>query len=119
LEAAGENVETMDLTREDVTEAVEKCFMYDRIVLACATYDGALFPPMEDLLYHLEIKNFQKRTFGLIENGSWGPMAAKKMTEHLSAMKDINICPTVVTIKSVAKPENDEAFEALKNELLA
>ena len=117
LEATGATVETMDLTREDVTEAVEKCFMYDRIVLACATYDGGLFPPMEDLIYHLEMKNFQNRRFGLIENGSWGPVAAKKMSDRLSAMKDVTICPTVVTIKSVAKAENDAAFEALKKEL--
>ena len=117
LEEAGENVETCDLTREDVTEAVEKCFMYDRIVLASATYDGNLFPPMEDLLYHLEIKNFQNRKFGLIENGSWGPVAGRKMSERLSAMKDITICPTIVTIKSVAKAENDAQFEALKKEI--
>ena len=118
LAATGEEVETMDLTREDVTEAVEKCFMYDRIVLASATYDGGLFPPMEDLIYHLEMKNFQNRKFGLIENGSWAPQAARKMSERLSALKDVTICPTVVTIKSVAKAENDAAFEALKKELL-
>lgn len=117
LEKSGEIVETMDLTREDITEAVEKCFMYDRIILACATYDGGLFPPMEDLIYHLEMKNFQNRKIGLIENGSWGPLAAKKMSERLSALKDITICPTVVTIKSVMKPENADAFEALKKEI--
>ncbi len=117
LEAAGEKVKTLDLTREDVSEAVEKCFQYDRIVLASVTYDGSLFPAMEDLLYHLEIKNFQNRKFGLIENGSWGPVAAKKMRDHLEAMKDITICDTTVTIKTRRKPSDQSAFEALLKEI--
>ena len=119
LEAAGEKVKTMDLTREHVSEAVEKCFQYDRIVLASVTYDGALFPAMEDLLYHLEIKNFQNRKFGLIENGSWAPVAAKKMREHLESMKDITICDTTVTLKTRRKPSDQPAFEALLKEITA
>ena len=72
-------------------EAVEDAFRYDRLVLAAQTYDGGLFPAMDDFLHHLLAKSYQKRTVGLIENGSWGPMAAKKMREQLEEMKEITI----------------------------
>ncbi len=119
LRAAGENVETLDLTKEDVSEAVEKCFMYDRIVLAAATYDAALFPPMEDLLYHLEIKNFQKRKFALIENGSWAPAAGKLMRAHIEKLKDCEICDTLVSLRTRRTPANDADFNAVKEWLIA
>lgn len=119
LRAAGENVETIDLTKEDVSEAVEKCFMFDRIVLAAATYDAALFPTMEDLLYHLEIKNFQKRKFALIENGSWAPAAGKKMQEHLANLKDCEVCETMVSLKTRRTAANDADFAAMKEWLIA
>ena len=119
LKEAGENVKVLDLCREDVSEAVEKCFQYDRIVLAAITYDGVLFPAMEDLLYHLSIKNFQNRTVGLIENGSWAPVAAKKMREHLEAMKNVTILEPVVTLKTKRHAENDAAFEELKKALIS
>ena len=113
LKAAGENVIPMDLTREDVSEALEMCFQYDRIIFASVTYDGELFPAMEDLLYHLEIKNFQNRKVGLIENGSWGPMAAKKMRAHIEKMKNMEIVEPVITIRSTRKASDAEAFAAL------
>ena len=113
LEAAGETVVTMDLTREDVSEAVEQCFLYDRIIFVSATYDLEIFPPMNDLLHHLKIKNYQRRKVGIIENGSWSPMAAKKMREYLESMKDITIVDPVITIRSTRKPADDEAFKAL------
>lgn len=114
LRAAGvPKVSVADLSRDDMAEAVEDAFRYDRMVLACATYDGGLFPCMEDFLNHLKAKNYQKRTVGLIENGSWAPMAAKKMREVLESMKDVTVQEPVVTIKSVCKAENDAAMEAL------
>ncbi len=113
LEEMGEKVRPMDLCREDVSEAVEMCFLYDRIIFASVTYDGVLFPAMEDLLYHLEIKNFQNRKVGIIENGSWGPMAAKKMREHLEKMKNMEIVEPVITIKSTRKESDAENFKAL------
>ena len=113
LEAKGENVVTMDLTEEDVSEAVEQAFLYDRVIFAASTYDTEIFPPMNDLLHHLKIKLYQKRKVGIIENGSWAPGAAKKMREYLEAMKDITIAEPVITIRSVRKPSDDEKFEAL------
>ncbi len=113
LKALGENVVTMDLTEEDVTEAVEQAFLYDRVIFASSTYDLEIFPPMNDLLHHLKIKNYQNRKVGIIENGSWAPSAAKKMREYLEAMKDITIVDPVITIRSVRKPEDEEKFKAL------
>lgn len=118
LEASGAKVKVLDLCREDVSEAVEKCFQYKKIVLAAITYDGALFPAMQDLIYHLSIKNFQNRTIGLIENGSWGPMAAKKMREQLEGMKDVTVLEEQVTLKTKVHEENKAQFEELKKALL-
>lgn len=112
-------VSVADLSRDDMAEAVEDAFRYDRMVLACATYDGGLFPCMEDFLNHLKAKNYQKRTVGLIENGSWAPMAGKKMREVLESMKDVTVLEPVVTIKSVRKAENDAAMAELVKALLA
>lgn len=119
LKEAGEpKVSIADLSRDDMAKAVEDAFRYDRLVLAASTYDGGLFPPMEDFLHHLAAKAYQKRTVGIIENGSWGPVAAKKMKEQLEAMKDITILETVVTIKSTMKDENIETMKQLVSELL-
>ncbi|MBR5376989.1 MAG: FprA family A-type flavoprotein [Lachnospiraceae bacterium] len=113
LEAAGETVVTMDLTEEDVSEAVEQAFLYDRMILASSTYDLEIFPVMNDLLHHLKIKNFKNRKVGIIENGSWAPAAAKKMREYLEAMDNITIAEPVVTIRSTRKPTDAPAFKAL------
>ena len=113
LEAAGETVVTMDLTKEDVSEAVEQAFLYDRMILASSTYDLEIFPPMNDLLHHLKIKNFKNRKVGIIENGSWAPMAAKKMREYLESMENITIAEPVITIRSAKKPADADAFKAL------
>ncbi len=113
LEAAGETVVTMDLTKEDVSEAVEQAFFYDRMILAACTYDLEIFPPMNDLLHHLKIKNFKNRKVGIIENGSWAPMAAKKMREYLENMENITIAEPVITIRSTRKPADDANFKAL------
>ena len=83
------------------------------MVLASATYDAGLFPCMEDLLYHLKAKNFQNRTIGLIENGSWGPVAGKKMTEALESMKNITLVTPTVTIRSTMSEKNVEQMTEL------
>ena len=107
-----------DLAREDMAEAVEDAFRYDRMVLAAASYDAGVFPIMQDFLHHLQAKAFQNRTVGLIENGSWAPTAAKTMRNILETMKNITIVEPVVTIKSVLKetdiPALDQLADALK-----
>lgn len=119
LKAKGvEKMEVMDLSRDDMAEAVEAAFRYDKMVLACATYDGGLFPVMEDFLNHLKSKNFQKRKAALVENGSWAPLAAKKMRESLESMKNIEICENIVSIKSTVKEENVEQMDKMIDELL-
>ena len=107
-----------DLSRDDMAEAVEDAFRHDKLVVASSTYDGGLFPCMEDFLLHLKAKNFQKRTVALMENGSWAPMAAKKMTAILETMKDITICEPVVTIKSTMSEDNLKTMEELAEKLI-
>ena len=107
-----------DLTRDDMAEAVEDAFRHDKLVVASSTYDGGLFPCMEDFLSHLKAKNFQKRTVALVENGSWAPMAAKKMREYLEGMKEITICEPVVTIKSAMKEDTLKVMEELACKLV-
>jgi len=120
LEAKGAaKVAITDLSRDDMAEAVEDAFRYDKVVLAAATYDGGVFPCMEDFLHHLKSKNYQKRKIALIENGSWGPMAAKTMKGILEGMKELTICEKTVTIKSAMKQENVAQMEELAEELLA
>ena len=118
-EAGAEKVAITDLSRDDMAEAVEDAFRYDRLVLAAATYDGGIFPCMEEFLHHLKSKNYQKRTVGLIENGSWAPMAAKNMRGILDTMKDVTVLDTVVSIKSTLKDGDMDAMNKLKDELLA
>lgn len=100
LEEKGQKVSLFDLARDDMAEAIEDAFRYDRLVLAAATYDGGLFPCMEDFLYHLKLKNYQKRTVGILENGSWAPMAGKLMKEYVEGFKDCVLAEPTVTIKS-------------------
>ena len=119
LTRAGQQVCVMDLCRCDLAEAVSNAFRYDRLVLACATYDGGMYLPMEDYLNHLKAKNFQKRKVGLMENGSWAPMAAKKMKEALEGMKEITFCDTVVTIRSAMKENGLPQIQKLAEELYA
>ena len=108
-----EKVVVADLSREDIAECVEDAFRYDRMILCAATYDGNAFVPMEDFLHHLQIKTYQKRTVGLLENGTWGPMAAKAMRGYLETMKDVTILDEVVTIKSTYKSSDEEQMDKL------
>ena len=112
-----EKVEIFDLSRDDLAEAVEGAFRYDKMVLACATYDGGLFPCMEDFLSHLKSKNYQKRTVALIENGTWAPAAAKAMRASLEGMKEITVLEDSITIKSAVNESVEEQLEGLAEKL--
>lgn len=107
-----------DLARDDMAEAVEDAFRYDRLVLASVTYDGEIFPCMEAFITHLKSKNYQNRTVGFIENGSWAPIAAKKMKAMLEGQKNLTFMENVVTLKSALKEKNLDQLENLANELL-
>lgn len=117
LRAKGAEVIELDLTRVDVSYAVTEAFTCGKTVLACATYDGTIFPPMENLLAHLKTKNFQNRTFALMENGTWAPMAAKLMRAQLEGMKNISICENVVTIRSAVNAAAEAQMDKLASEL--
>lgn len=108
----------IDLTRVDLHEAVADAFHYSHLILAASSYDAGVFPPMEDFLNRLKAKNYQNRTVGIIENGSWGPTAAKSIKSLLEGTKALTIVDPVVTIKSAMKAENIPQLEALANEIL-
>ena len=118
LKEKGVKVAFTDLTRDDMAEAVEDAFRYSKMILAGATYDGGVFAPMEDFLHRLQHKGYQNKKVGLIENGSWAPLANKVMKDLLSPMKNITICENTVTIKSTYKDENLEAINNLIEEMI-
>ena len=119
LEEKGANrVAIADLSRDDMAEAVEDAFRHSKLVVASSTYDGGLFPCMEDFLAHLKAKNYQKRTVAMMENGSWAPMAGKKMREYFEGMKEISLCDPVVTIKSTMKDDTLKVMEELVEKLV-
>lgn len=117
-EKGAKRVAIADLSRDDMAEAVEDAFRHDKLVVAASTYDGGLFPPMEDFLLHLKAKNYQKRTVAMMENGSWAPMAGKHMRALFETMKDIEICEPVVTIKSTMNEANLKIMEDLVEKLV-
>ncbi len=108
-----------DLTREDMAEAVEDAFRYDRLVVCCPTYDAGLFPVMEDFLHHLKAKNYQKRTVGFVENGTWAPTAGKQMRAIFEGMKNIQMLEPTVTIRSTLNADSEAQMDALVDALLA
>lgn len=119
LEAKGiEKVAIADLAREDLHECVEDAFRYDRLVLAAASYDAGVFPPMESFLNHLKSKNYQKRTVAIMENGSWAPTAARAIKSLLEGMKDINLVEPIITIKSTMNDDNIKQMEELAEKLV-
>ena len=119
LEAKGEKVAITDLAREDMAEAVEDAFRYDRLVLASSTHDAGMMPQMENFIAQLRDKNYQNRQVGFIENGSWAPMAAKKMCEALEGCKNLTFCENKITIKSAMKKADLAQLEKLAEELCA
>lgn len=117
-EKGAKKVSIADLSRDDIAEAVEDAFRYDKLLLAAASYDTSVFPPMSNFLNKLVEKNYQNRKIALIENGSWAPSAARTMKEYISKMKNINLCENIVTIKSTMKNEDIISLENLASELL-
>ena len=112
-------VSIADLCRDDMAEAVEDAFRMDKLIVAAASYDADVFPPMYDFLHHLKLKAYQKRRVGIIENGSWAPCAGRVMKGMLETMKDIEIVEPMVTIRSAMKQGDIPALEALANAMLA
>ena len=118
LTERGADVTTCDLTTTHVSDALTQAFCCGKLVLASVTYDGGLFPPMEELLNHLKAKNFQSRKIGLMENGSWAPQAARLMRARLEEMKNLTLCPTAVSIRSALNEGSRQQLEQLADELL-
>lgn len=112
-----EKVAFTDLTRDDMSEAVEDAFRYGRLIVAAASYDGGVFPPMEDFVNRLSHKAYQKRKVGIIENGSWAPTAARWLKTAFEGMKNITICPDIVTIKSTMNDNNIADMEKMAEEI--
>lgn len=108
-----ENVIVRDLAREDMSQVIAEAFRYDRMVVAGASYDGGVFPCMQDFLNHLQSKMYQNRKVGIVENGSWGPTAARTMRSILETMKDIEILEPVVTIRTTLGADSRDALEQL------
>ena len=111
-------VTVSDLSRSDMAENVEDAFRYNKLVLASASYDGGVFPVMQDFLLHLKAKNYQNRTIAIIENGSWAPSAARTMKGILETMKNLTVLDNIVTIKSTVKPETLTALETLADDII-
>lgn len=114
LKKAGEDkVVVSDLSREDMAEVIGDAFRYDRMILCAASYDGGVFPCMQDFLLHLQSKAYQNRTVGMVENGSWAPCAARVMRNIVDTFKNITVVEPVVTIKSTVKESDKAALSGL------
>ncbi|MBR4131308.1 MAG: FprA family A-type flavoprotein [Bacteroidaceae bacterium] len=118
-EKGAPKVVVSDLSRDDMAEVIEDAFRYPNIVCCAASYDGGVFPVMHDFLHHLQIKNYQKRRFGIVENGSWAPSAGRVMREMIEAMKDCEIVEPMVTIRSRMKPADEEQLAKLAEALMS
>lgn len=106
-----------DLARDDMSQALSDAFRYSKLVLATTTYNASIYPFMHDYITRLTEHNFQNRTVGIIENGSWAPLAAKVMKEMLSGCKKINWLDTTVKVLSAVNQENKDQLEAMASEL--
>ena len=111
-------VAVTDLSRDDMAEAIEDAFRMDRLIVAAASYDGGVFPIMHDFLHHLQIKSYQNRKVGIIENGSWAPCAGRVMRSMLEQMKQVEIVEPMVTIRSRMKTSDMPALEALADAMM-
>lgn len=116
-DAGCEKVVLNDLARCDMAEAVEDAFRYGKLVLATTTYNGEIFPFMREFIEHLTERNYQNRTVGFIENGSWAPTAAKVMKGMFEKSKNISYLDTVVTVKSALTDANRESIKQMAKEL--
>lgn len=107
-----------DLCRDDLGEAIEDAFRYGKMICMASSYDAGVFPPMYDFLHHLDIKAWQRRRVGLVENGSWAPSAAKTMRPMLEAMKQVEVIEPVVTLRGRLKDADIPQLEALADAIL-
>ncbi len=112
-------VSLSDLRHDDMAEAIEDAFRYDRLVLAAPTYDAGIMPVMEDFISHLRSKNFQNRKVAFVDNGSWAPAAGKKMREAMEQLKDITVVEPMVTVESTVKQKTVDDLTRLADALLA
>lgn len=119
LEKKGVQVSICDLTVTDLSYAVASAFYCGKLVLACSTYDGGLFPPMKAFLDHLQTKGFRNRRIGLMENGSWAPAAARLMRAELEKMKELRLCETEVSLRGALNQTSEAQMDALVAELCA
>ena len=117
LEEKGQKVALNDLARCDMAEAVEDAFRYGKIVLATTTYNGDIFPFMKEFIHHLTERNFQNRTIGLMENGTWAPVAAKIMRGMFEKSKNITFTENTVKILSALNDDSRAQIDALAEEL--
>ena len=115
LVSLGAKVSLYDLSRCDISEAVESAFRFNKLILLSSTYDADLYPPMKAFLNRLLAKNYQNREIAFVENGSWAPAAAKKMKEYTDKMANINYYENVISIKTTVKQENIEQMTDLVN----
>lgn len=117
-EKTNQKVVVSNLVRDDMAEIVEDAFRYDKVILAASSYNAGVFPPMEHFLKGLKERNYQKRKVAIIENGTWAPSAAKTMKEVINQMKDIQVCDTIVTIKTTMNNQNIEEMNKMVDELI-
>lgn len=118
-EKGAKKVVLADLTRSDMAEVIEDAFRYPALVVAASSYDAGVFPVMHDFLYHLQIKNYQKRRLGIMENGSWAPTAGRVMRAMIEQLKDCEIVEPMVTIRSRMKEADLPQLELLAQAMLA
>ena len=118
-EKGAKKVVLADLTRSDMAEVIEDAFRYPALVVATSSYDAGVFPVMHDFLYHLQIKNYQKRRLGIVENGSWAPTAGRVMRAMIEQLKDCEIVEPMVTIRSRMKEADLPQLELLAQAMLA
>lgn len=118
-EKGAKKVVLADLTRSDMAEVIEDAFRYPALVVAASSYDAGVFPVMHDFLYHLQIKNYQKRRLGIVENGSWAPTAGRVVRAMIEQLKDCEIVEPMVTIRSRMKEADLPQLELLAQAMLA
>lgn len=117
-EKTDKKIAISDLSRSDMAENVEDAFKYSTLVVAAPSYDGGVFPVMNDFLHHLKIKGYKNRKVAMIENGSWAPCAIKSMQPYFDEMKGIEISDAKVTIRSTMTAENEVQLDTLADSII-
>ena len=117
-EKTDKKIAISDLSRSDMAENVEDAFKYSTLVVAAPSYDGGVFPVMNDFLHHLKIKGYKNRKVAMIENGSWAPCAIKSMQPYFDEMKGIEISDAKVTIRSTMTAENEVQLATLADSII-